>query len=140
MGKAAPVFADNHSAAHLEVQRVGVTGKSKWKLRRACVRFLPAAALAFVAGLALAGAAPEQRMVKTRIPPVYPEIARRLRVTGVVKLEVTVAADGKVSDVKTISGNHTLSVAAEEAVRKWKFASGSSESTEAVAINFELSQ
>jgi TonB family protein len=33
------------------------------------------------------------------VAPVYPEVAKRLRVTGVVKLEVTVNADGKVTGV-----------------------------------------
>jgi TonB family protein len=82
----------------------------------------------------------EQRAVKQRVAPVYPEVAKRLRVTGIVKLEVTVDAEGKVKDVKTVSGNHMLSIAAEEAVYKWKFAAGSAATTEDLDINFELNQ
>jgi TonB family protein len=82
----------------------------------------------------------EERAVKQRVAPVYPEVAKRLRVTGVVKLEVTVSAEGKVMEVKTLSGNHMLSTAAEEAVSKWRFAAASANSTEDLDINFELNQ
>lgn len=82
----------------------------------------------------------EQRPIKQRVAPVYPEVAKRLRVTGVVKLEVAVDSGGKVKEVKTLSGNHMLSIAAEEAVYKWKFAPAAAESTENLDIDFELNQ
>ena len=91
-------------------------------------------------GFPLSGRAAEERAVKSRVAPVYPEIAKRMKVSGAVKLEVTVDAEGKVIDVKELSGNHTLSVAAEEAVRKWKFAPGPGVSTVDVDLNFELAQ
>jgi len=100
---------------------------------------LQASALALVVVLALQGRA-EDRAVKSRVSPVYPEVAKRMRITGVVKLEVTVGADGSVTDVKTVSGNHILSTAAEEAVHKWRFAPGSSQSTMNLDIHFDLSQ
>jgi TonB family protein len=91
--------------------------------------------------ISLAGACrADQRAVKQKVAQVYPEIAKRLRVTGVVKLAVSVNADGKVTDIKTVSGNHMLSTAAEDAVYKWKFAPASGESTEDLDINFELNQ
>lgn len=91
--------------------------------------------------ISLAGASrADQRAVKQKVAPVYPEIAKRLRVTGVVKLAVSVNAEGKVTDIKTVSGNHMLSTAAEDAVYKWKFAPASGESTEDLDINFELNQ
>lgn len=80
------------------------------------------------------------RAIKTRVAPVYPEIAKRLHVAGVVKVEATVAADGKVTDVKIISGNHLLAPAAEDAVRKWKFAQADGESAVSVDVSFALDQ
>ena len=59
---------------------------------------------------------------------------------GAVKLEVTVDAEGRVIDVKPVSGNRVLSGAAEEAVRKWKFVPGTGPSTVDIDLNFELSQ
>jgi len=61
-----------------------------------------------------------------------------MRITGDVKLSVSVSADGKVTDVKSISGNRALSEAAEEAVRKWRFAPGDNTATVEVTVNFSL--
>jgi TonB family protein len=80
------------------------------------------------------------RAVKSRIAPAYPELAKRLKIAGTVRLEATVDADGKVTGVKTLSGSKALSQAAEDAVSKWKFVPGSSISTEDVEVNFALSQ
>jgi TonB family protein len=52
----------------------------------------------------------------------------------------TVDADGRVTAVKTLSGNHMLSTAAEEAVRRWKFEPGPGTSSVNVSLNFALSQ
>lgn len=97
-----------------------------------------AAALALAACLALPAHAGDDRAVKSRIAPVYPEIAKRMHIVGEVKLEAVVDADGKVKDVKAVSGNRILGEAAEDAVRKWKFDSGSGEATVTVAVNFAL--
>ena len=104
-------------------------------LWRSGVRMMYAAAL----GLTLAiPASAEDRAIRSKVPPVYPEIAKRMRITGEVKLAVTVDADGKVTDVKPVSGNRSLSQAAEDAVRKWKFESGAGTSTVEVSMNFAL--
>jgi TonB family protein len=73
------------------------------------------------------------------VPPVYPELARRMHVSGVVRILATVAPDGTVTDVRTLNGNKLLSPAAEEAVKKWKFVAGDSESTVSIEINFDVS-
>ncbi len=83
--------------------------------------------------------AADERKVQKRVPPVYPELARRMHLGGVVRILVTVAADGSVTDVKTISGNKMLALAAEEAVKKWKFVAGDSQSTVNIDVNFDLS-
>ncbi|MGH9600615.1 MAG: energy transducer TonB [Terracidiphilus sp.] len=80
------------------------------------------------------------RAVKSRVAPVYPEIARRMGISGEVQLAATVNAKGKVTDVKEVRGNHILSLAAAEAVRQWKFEPGQGIDTVNVAINFTLAQ
>lgn len=82
----------------------------------------------------------EGRGVRQRVSPVYPELARRMKIGGVVKLEASVNAEGKVVTVKTVSGNRMLSNAAEDAVKQWKFVPCSEESTESIEINFALAQ
>ena len=95
-----------------------------------------------LAGVALLGLAlparAEDRAIKSRVTPVYPEIAKRMKIAGAVKLEVKVDAAGSVTEVKTISGNHMLSVAAEDAVKKWKFAAGDGVSTTNIEIQFAI--
>ena len=90
--------------------------------------------------LSMVAGAADERAVKSRVAPVYPEIAKRMKIGGAVKLEVTVDADGKVADVKPVSGNQMLSIAAQDAVRKWRFVPGPGESTVSVEIEFNVAQ
>jgi len=94
--------------------------------------------VAILAAMALPGRAADERAVKSRVAPVYPEIAKRMRVSGVVRLEVTVDAEGRVLEVKPVSGNQMLSTAAQEAVKRWKFATGDGQSTVQVSLSFDL--
>ena len=102
-------------------------------------RFLQAAALVSVMAFAVTIGAAEERAVKSRVAPVYPELAKRMKIMGVVKVEATVDMEGKVTDVKALSGSQTLVPAAEDAVRKWRFAPGDGTAKVTVDINFELS-
>ena len=86
--------------------------------------------------LALPAMAASARAVKSKVAPVYPEIAKRLRISGEVRVEATVDPDGKVSDVRPVSGNGTLSAATEDAVRKWRFAPAPEASTVELSFNF----
>jgi len=90
--------------------------------------------------LTMPARAADERAVKSRVAPLYPEIAKRLRIGGAVKLAATVDAEGKVTDVKALSGNRMLAVAAEDAVRKWKFAPGTEETNVDLEINFAIGQ
>ena len=103
------------------------------------MKLVQAGALALMLVMALPARA-DGRAVKSRVSPVYPEIAKRMRVSGQVKLEASVDAQGKVTDVKELSGNHTLALAAKEALMQWKFVPAPSESNETVEINFDLGQ
>jgi TonB family protein len=67
------------------------------------------------------------RAVVRRVQPVYPEIARRLSLEGLVMVRAEVAADGHVKSVTVVSGNAILAQAAVRAVREWVFAPGAEE-------------
>ncbi len=56
-----------------------------------------------------------------RSAPVYPAVARTMRTTGVVRVEVTIDEDGGVADIQGASGPTLLQAAAREAIRKWRF-------------------
>ena len=56
-----------------------------------------------------------------RVNPEYPVTALSSRVQGVVLLEVTIGADGKISDVRVTRSIPLLDTAAVEAVRQWVY-------------------
>ncbi len=53
--------------------------------------------------------------------PVYPVQARSIRVTGVVRVDLTVGENGEVANVQKMSGPILLQSAARDAIRKWRF-------------------
>jgi TonB family protein len=56
-----------------------------------------------------------------RVQPVYPEVARQLRIQGTVALNVIVRKDGTVT-VQNVAGGHPLlAPAAVEAVQQWRY-------------------
>ena len=81
----------------------------------------------------------EDRKPEKRVSPVYPELAKRMRIGGVVRVAATIAPDGSVTIARATNGNKLLATAAEDAVKKWKFNPGAAEDTVNVDINFELS-
>ena len=59
---------------------------------------------------------------KTRdVKPVYPPIAQSARVQGVVIIEATIGADGRVKEAKVLRGQPLLDQAALDAVKQWQF-------------------
>ncbi len=53
--------------------------------------------------------------------PVYPAMARNMRMTGVVKVDLVVDEKGQVTEVQNTSGPAMLQRAAMDAIKKWKF-------------------
>lgn len=77
-----------------------------------------------------------KRKVKSKVSPVYPELASRMHIVGKVKFEVSIAADGRVRNVKLIGGNPVLAQAAREALKEWKFYPGPEETAQVVEFDF----
>ena len=76
------------------------------------------------------------RKVLNRVMPVYPELARRTNVTGTVKLDATIAPDGRVTATEVVGGNPILIQAAVDAVRKWKFETSAQQTKERIELKF----
>lgn len=57
-----------------------------------------------------------------RVEPAYPEAARQARIQGVVTVEATIGADGKVKSAKVVGSVPQLDDAALTAVRQWEYA------------------
>ena len=56
-----------------------------------------------------------------RFDPVYPELARRARISGTVVLEAVVDEEGNVSELRVLRGHPLLIDAALQAVKQWKY-------------------
>lgn len=77
------------------------------------------------------------RKIKSAVKPDYPPVARQMHVTGTVRLEATVAPDGKVRDTKVIGGSPLLVLEATTAVKKWKYEEAPKETVENVEVVFQ---
>ncbi|HVV45012.1 MAG TPA: energy transducer TonB [Bryobacteraceae bacterium] len=53
--------------------------------------------------------------------PAYPQIAISTRSQGTVRLEAIIAADGKIRNLRVLSGPPLLVRAAVDAVQQWKY-------------------
>ncbi|MGC2185563.1 MAG: energy transducer TonB [Terriglobales bacterium] len=77
------------------------------------------------------------RKAKTKVAPIYPDVARRMNVSGTVKLAVVVAPNGTVKSAKAIGGHPVLVNAAMDAMKQWKFEAAPSESSGIVEFKFQ---
>lgn len=80
--------------------------------------------------------AQETRRVISNPTPAYPEAARRFRLAGVVKVQVTIAPDGQIKSTKVIGGHPLLVNAVEETLKNWKYAPSGAETTALLEFNF----
>jgi len=99
------------------------------------MRMLFLVALAMLLGLS-ALAQEGNRKLKTKVDPVYPEVARTMRIEGAVRLQLQVTAQGTVKETKVLGGNPLLASSAVDAVKRWKYENGPEE-TVMVTIEFK---
>jgi TonB family protein len=62
-----------------------------------------------------------QGLLIKKVPPIYPEQARRMRIQGAVELLATIGKNGNITAVKVLSGDRLLAQAAMDAVKQWKY-------------------
>jgi len=77
-----------------------------------------------------------RRRVTFRVSPDYPELAKKMHLQGVVKVETVVRPNGSVKSTRVLGGNPVLVEAATEAVGKWKFEPEPNETIEVVQLIF----
>ena len=96
-------------------------------------------ALSSVLGMhtpAQSGSEEAKRKVKTKVAPTYPELARRMNVSGRVKIEVIITPDGRVKSTRALGGHPLLVQACLDAVKEWKFAAAPEETTQVIEFEF----
>lgn len=77
-----------------------------------------------------------KRKLKTKVDPPYPELALKMKISGKVKVEAVVAADGHVQSVRAVGGSPVLVQPCLDAVKEWRFAIAQEATTELIEFSF----
>ena len=78
-----------------------------------------------------------QRRIKVAVKPEYSALAKRLNLSGVVRVEVQVQPDGKVKRAHVVGGNPVLAMDAEKAAMLTEFEPAAKESTQIIEFHFD---
>jgi TonB family protein len=81
-----------------------------------------------------------KRKVKSRVNPQYSDLARRMGLSGKVKIEIVVATDGHVKSTRAVGGHPLLVQACVDALKDWRYEPGPEETTQLVEFEFKPSQ
>jgi len=57
----------------------------------------------------------------SKVDPVYPALAKQAKIQGVVVLETEISQEGKVENLRVMTGHPLLIQAAIEAVKQWEY-------------------
>ena len=93
-----------------------------------------------LAFLMLPGISPAQevtRKVMARTAPTYPEMAKKMHLSGKVRVEVVVAPNGSVTSAKLIGGSPVFEKSAVDAVKQWRFEPADHENKGIIVLEFE---
>jgi TonB family protein len=106
-------------------------------LTKFAVAAMAAVLLCGASGFSQTGSTDEsKRKIKSKTAPAYPELARRMNVSGKVKIEVVIAPDGHVKSTRVIGGHPLLVQTCQDAVKEWKFVPAAEETTQIVEFEF----
>jgi TonB family protein len=78
----------------------------------------------------------EGRKAISNPTPPYPDIARKMHLSGVVKVQIVIGTDGKIKETKVIGGHPLLVSAVEDTLKNWKYAPASAETAALLEFNF----
>ena len=90
-----------------------------------------------VIGVLRTAAQETDRRVITRVEPDYPDALKKLYIGGVVRVEVKVAPNGAVKNVKLLGGNPILGQSTMKAVKSWRYAPAAADETLTVKLEFD---
>src|SRR5207248_2272507 len=73
--------------------------------------------------------AQDGRKVKREVRPDYPVLAKEMHVSGLVRLQVVIAASGHVKSASVVGGHPLLIASAMQAVKEWQYEPAAEETT-----------
>lgn len=76
------------------------------------------------------------RQVKVSVEPMYSALAKRLNLSGSVRVEVQIAPNGKVKKAHVLGGHPVLAVDAEKAALMTEFEPAPKETTQVLEFHF----
>jgi TonB family protein len=79
-----------------------------------------------------------RRAVVKKVEPEYPAMARQIRLSGQVQLDVVIAETGAVEKINVIKGNVLLSSSAVSALKKWRFTPRPGKAIASLTFDFRL--
>lgn len=80
----------------------------------------------------------EQPSVLIAVTPVFPATAVATNTSGTVLIEVEINAAGEVTSARSVSGHPLLRKSAENAARRWRFASAANARTVLLTFTFRI--
>jgi TonB family protein len=109
---------------------------NRWHVLFGKLVLLAALAGAFVCAPGLRAQEEVHRKARKEVKPNYPPLARQMHIIGTVRLEVTIAPNGKVKISKVLGGHPVLALAATEAAKRWEFEPSDKESLQVLEFKF----
>jgi TonB family protein len=92
--------------------------------------------LAILMFVAISPAQETTRKVIAKTAPTYPEMAKKMHLTGKVKLEIVISPGGAVTSAKLVGGSPVFEASAVNAVRQWRFEPANKETKTLVLLEF----
>jgi TonB family protein len=77
-----------------------------------------------------------KRKVLARTAPSYPELAKRMHLSGKVRLELVIAPGGSVKSSKLVGGNPVFEKSAIDAAEQWRFETAEKETKAVILLEF----
>lgn len=99
-------------------------------------RMIVALACAVITLLLVLPTLADSRKAVANPEPQYPPIARQLHITGTVRVELVINADGTIKSSKILGGHPVLVDAVQHALVNWRYAPAASETTQEVDFKF----
>ena len=104
-------------------------------------RFLAAVAVSVLAVGAVAAqqstVEDSKRKIKFKVNPQFSDLARTMHLSGKVKIELTIAPDGRVKSSRAIGGHPLLVQSCLDAVKDWRFEEAREETTQIIEFDFK---
>jgi TonB family protein len=77
-----------------------------------------------------------KRRVLARAAPSYPELAKRMHLSGKVKLELVITPAGSVKLARLVGGNPVFEKSAIDAAKQWRFETAEKETKAVILLEF----